>query len=59
MSAGKGDRYRPLDMEQYRKNWEKIFGVKKNGKTLESSAGEDILPQQTKGSSGESTEGEG
>lgn len=25
-SAGKGDRYRPVDREQYEKNYEAIFG---------------------------------
>lgn len=28
-SAGKGDRYRPLDKKQYDKNYEAIFGKKK------------------------------
>jgi hypothetical protein len=27
--AGKGDKYRPLDMNKYRENYEKIFGKKK------------------------------
>ena len=27
--AGKGDRYRPVDREQYEKNYEKIFGTPK------------------------------
>ena len=31
-SAGKGDRYRSVDMNKYRENYEKIFG-KKKGKT--------------------------
>ena len=31
-SAGKGDKYRPVDMNKYRENYEKIFG-KKKGKT--------------------------
>lgn len=28
-SAGKGDTYRPVDWEQYSKNWDAIFGKKK------------------------------
>jgi len=28
-SAGKGDTYRPVDWEQYSKNWDDIFGKKK------------------------------
>ena len=28
-SAGKGDKYRPVDMQKYRENYEKIFGKKK------------------------------
>ena len=28
-SAGKGDKYRPVDMNKYRENYEKIFGKKK------------------------------
>ena len=28
-SAGKGDTYRPVDWEQYSKNWDDIFGEKK------------------------------
>tara|TARA_Y100001972_G_scaffold89578_1_gene109605 strand:+ start:1153 stop:1305 length:153 start_codon:yes stop_codon:yes gene_type:complete len=35
-SAGKGDKYRKVDLEKYRENYEKIFGKKKkkvnNGK---------------------------
>lgn len=31
-SAGKGDRYRPVDMNKYRENYEKIFGKKKSNK---------------------------
>ena len=31
-SAGKGDKYRQVDLEKYRENYEKIFG-KKKGKT--------------------------
>jgi hypothetical protein len=31
-SAGKGDKYRPLDKKQYDKNYDEIFG-KKNSKT--------------------------
>jgi len=27
--AGKGDKFRPVDMEKYRENYEKIFGKKK------------------------------
>ena len=27
--AGKGDKYRPVDREKYRENYEKIFGKKK------------------------------
>lgn len=32
--AGKGDKYRPVDMQKYRENYEKIFGKKdkKNAK---------------------------
>lgn len=26
--AGKGDRYRALDMDKWRKNWDRIFGDK-------------------------------
>jgi len=32
-SAGKGDKYRPVDMNKYRENYEKIFGKKKKPKT--------------------------
>lgn len=28
-SAGKGDKYRKVDAEKYRENYEKIFGKKK------------------------------
>ena len=28
-NAGKGDKYRPVDMNKYRENYEKIFGKKK------------------------------
>tara|TARA_Y100000004_G_C8736421_1_gene336430 strand:- start:347 stop:484 length:138 start_codon:yes stop_codon:yes gene_type:complete len=28
-SAGKGDKYRPVDMNKYRENYAKIFGKKK------------------------------
>lgn len=31
-SAGKGDKYRPVDMNKYRENYEKIFGKKKGKK---------------------------
>ena len=31
--AGKGDRYRQVDMDKYRDNYEKIFGKKKKKKT--------------------------
>tara|TARA_R100001510_G_C7619882_1_gene181051 strand:- start:383 stop:559 length:177 start_codon:yes stop_codon:yes gene_type:complete len=24
--AGKGDKYRPVDLDKYRENWEAIFG---------------------------------
>lgn len=27
--AGKGDKFRPVDMEKYRENYENIFGKKK------------------------------
>ena len=27
--AGKGDKFRPVDMEKYRENYEKNFGKKK------------------------------
>lgn len=30
--AGKGDTYRPVDAEKYRKNYDKIFGKKKGTK---------------------------
>ena len=30
--AGKGDRYRPVDMKKYADNWEKAFGKKKTPK---------------------------
>ena len=30
--AGKGDKFRPVDMEKYRENYEKIFGKKKKKK---------------------------
>jgi len=32
-SAGKGDKYRPVDMDKYRENYAKIFGDKKKKKT--------------------------
>jgi|TARA_X000001382_G_C3016654_1_gene130295 hypothetical protein len=32
-SAGKGDKYRKVDAEKYRENYEKIFGKKKKKKT--------------------------
>jgi hypothetical protein len=28
-AAGKGDQYRPVNWEQYSKNWDDIFGKKK------------------------------
>ena len=28
-AAGKGDTYRPVNWEQYSKNWDDIFGKKK------------------------------
>ena len=31
-SAGKGDRYRPVDEKKYAENWEKAFGKKKKPK---------------------------
>lgn len=31
-SAGKGDRYRQVDMKKYAENYEKIFGKKKKTK---------------------------
>jgi len=31
-SAGKGDKYRDVDMNKYRENYEKIFGSKKKKK---------------------------
>lgn len=31
-SAGKGDKYRAVDMNKYRENYEKIFGSKKKKK---------------------------
>jgi hypothetical protein len=30
--AGKGDRYRQVDLDKYRENYEKIFGKKKKKK---------------------------
>ncbi len=32
-SAGKGDRYRPVDYKQWSDNWDKIFGKPKPKKT--------------------------
>jgi len=32
-SAGKGDKPRPVDYKKWSKNWDRIFGKKKNGKT--------------------------
>lgn len=32
-AAGKGDKYRQVDTEKYRENYEKIFGKKKKKKT--------------------------
>ncbi len=32
-SAGKGDKYRPVDMNKYRENYAKIFGTKKKKKS--------------------------
>ena len=29
MSAGKGDRYRPINFKRYQENYEKIFNKKK------------------------------
>ncbi len=29
--AGKGDTYRPVDKKKYDENYDRIFGVKKNG----------------------------
>ena len=31
-SAGKGDRYRPVDQKKYGENWDAAFGKKKNSK---------------------------
>ena len=31
--AGKGDRYRQVDLDKYRENYEKIFGKKKKQTT--------------------------
>ena len=31
-SAGKGDKYRSVDLNKYRENYEKIFGSKKKKK---------------------------
>jgi hypothetical protein len=31
-SAGKGDQYRPVNWEQYSKNWDDIFNKKKKSK---------------------------
>jgi hypothetical protein len=33
-SAGKGDKYRQVDLEKYRDNYEKIFGKKKTKKKV-------------------------
>jgi hypothetical protein len=30
-SAGKGDKYRPVDYKKWSENWDRIFGKKKNG----------------------------
>lgn len=32
-SAGKGDRYRPVDYKQWSDNWDKIFKKKKKSKS--------------------------
>ena len=32
-SAGKGDKYRAVDLNKYRENYEKIFGKKKKKKS--------------------------
>jgi len=32
-SSGKGDKYRPVDMNKYRENYANIFGKKKKKKT--------------------------
>ena len=32
MSAGKGDRYRPVDWDRYREEWDKIFKPKRKSK---------------------------
>ena len=34
--AGKGDKYRQVDMKKYRENYEKIFGKKNKGKSNDS-----------------------
>jgi len=30
--AGKGSKYRPVNLKKYAENWEKAFGKKKKGK---------------------------
>jgi len=35
--AGKGDKYRKVDLDKYRENYEKIFGSKKGKKNNEHS----------------------
>ena len=33
-SAGKGDRFRKVDLKQYAENWDKAFGKKKKKKPI-------------------------
>jgi hypothetical protein len=35
-SAGKGDKYRPIDYKKWSENWDKIFGKKKPSKKRKS-----------------------
>jgi hypothetical protein len=44
-SAGKGDKYRPLDKKQYDKNYEEIFGKKKNKKKVTAKKQNKIIKQ--------------
>ena len=36
-SAGKGDKYRPVDYKKWSDNWDKIFGKKKKPKSSKKS----------------------
>jgi len=43
--GGKGSRYRPINKEQYDKNYEEIFGKKKNKKKVTSKKQNKIIKQ--------------